>query len=116
MQSDQSPVLTEKIDDNYSTELLESSHNSLDYIGGTTEGTFENTYKTFNIVKNSYISTIKYTEIFNNDCPEMCLECNSIKKCIKCNKDKYYYPIELLSNQISLEALECINETIKAQK
>ena len=116
MQSDQSTVLTEKIDDNYSTELLESSHNSLDYIGGTTEGTFKNTHKTFNIVENSYISTIKYTEIFNNDCPEMCLECNSMKKCTKCNKDKYYYPIELLSNQISLEALECINETIKAQK
>ena len=48
-----------------------------------------------------------------NDCPEMCLECNSQKECTKCNKLKNYYPIELTSQITPSQTLTCITETIK---
>lgn len=49
-----------------------------------------------------------------NDCPEMCLECNSNKECTKCNPTKNYYPIELTSEFSSSETVECL--TISDQK
>ena len=55
-----------------------------------------------------------------NICPEMCLECNSQKKCKKCNKSKNYYPIELTSilpeSNPSQTVVECITEEIKGTK
>ena len=51
-----------------------------------------------------------------NDCPEMCLECNSQKECTKCNKLKNYYPIELKSQITPSQTLICITETIKKSK
>ena len=55
-----------------------------------------------------------------NICPEMCLECNSQKKCTKCNKSKNYYPIELTSilpeSNPSQTVVECITEEIKGTK
>ena len=51
-----------------------------------------------------------------NDCPEKCLECNSEKKCTKCNKNKNYYPIELYSSSLDSspsETIECITEETK---
>ena len=66
--------------------------------------------KTTNILN---INTNKITEEIIV-CPEKCLECDSQKKCTKCNKSKNYYPIELTSQ--STQTVECITESIKQNK
>ena len=52
------------------------------------------------------------TTVIINDCPEMCLECNILKECTICNKNKNYYPIELPSQENS-EIVKCITEIIR---
>ena len=72
---------------------------------------------TDNTKEDSTVLTDKRTEGISDskeeviDCPDMCLECNAEKKCIKCNKNKGYYPIELSSS--SSETIICKNETMK---
>ena len=53
-----------------------------------------------------------------NICPEMCLECNSENECTKCNKNKNYYPIELISKPelTPSSIVECITEETKQIK
>ena len=48
-----------------------------------------------------------------NDCPEMCSKCDSNQICIKCNKDKSYYPIELTSKPDESQIVECITKSIQ---
>ena len=96
----------------YSTEI----HEEVDSNTETTEKIMDNSQETIKFIENSHIDIELETEIFNNECPEMCLECNSQKKCTKCNNVQNYYPIELSPNPISSDLIECINETIKDQK
>ena len=76
------------------------------------------------IVKEA-IEKIKTTQLINNeitekaeeinDCPEMCLKCNSQNECTECNKKNNYYMIELTSSPeaIPSQTVECINQEIK---
>ena len=71
------------------------------------------------IIKSTLIEKIPETEkIEIKDCPEMCLECNSQKKCTKCNKIKNYFPIELATSPEAnpSQIVECLTEEIKKIK
>ena len=70
---------------------------------------------------NSQLINIDINDVTSeiNDCPEMCFECNTENKCIRCNKNEGYYEIELVSiSQVSNQPqqIECINEEIKQIK
>ena len=88
-----------------------------------------NFLSSINIDKEIITETIDKSQIINidinevtseiDDCPEMCLECNSENKCIKCNKNEGYYEIELISILLvsnQPQQIECINEEIKQIK
>ena len=70
-------------------------------------------------VINNHLTEIT-EKVNSNECPQKCLECNSQKKCTKCNKSNNYYPIELTSttsgeNHVQSE-IECITEEEKQIK
>ena len=46
-----------------------------------------------------------------HDCPEKCSECDSQKKCTKCNKSKNYYPIELTTEANEQQTIECMTKS-----
>ena len=61
------------------------------------------------------IDIFEKTDIVN-DCPEMCLECNSQNQCTKCNQNKNYYPIYLTPISSTFNLVECITESTKQIK
>ena len=84
----------------FSTVLLPSIHEEDIKIVKTTEKIIDSIQETNEFVESTYINKVEESELINNECPEMCLECNSQKKCTKCNSGQNYYPIELSSNPI----------------
>ena len=63
-----------------------------------------------NIINNNNNDITEKTEGVNN-CPEKCSECDSQKKCTKCNKSKNYYPIELTTEANDQQTIECMTQS-----
>lgn len=80
----ESTIVTEKITE------AKSMTSTQTIVNLEKETTIKNIMTTENIKTTQLKNTDYYdlTEKINeNDCPETCLECNSEKKCTKCNKD-----------------------------